>query len=112
MSFVEGSSVVQLRDALKSLLDRMDDFGINEEIVLISHENKVLMESMHTDQTLEVLRKAKSALSAPLKNCDLYNTKDEAKMAWARQMYRDRTTDLKYGDWLFAKVKGETKCIQ
>lgn len=51
----------------------------------------------------------KPALSKPPRNCDLYSNKEEAKQAWSRQMYKDRTTDLKYGDWLFTEVKGETK---
>lgn len=68
----------KLREAVKSLLDLLDDFGINEEIALISHENNTLRESMHTDRTLAVLRKAKAALDDPIRNCDNIHDVNEA----------------------------------
>lgn len=66
----------KLREVAESLLELLDDFGINEEIVSISHENIVHRESLKTERTLAVLRKAKSALAEPLRNCDV-GTADE-----------------------------------
>lgn len=71
-------NVAELREAVKSLLDLLYDFGIDEETVLISHADPVKRESMHTDRTLAVLRKAKAALSEPLKNCEV-GTAEEQK---------------------------------
>jgi hypothetical protein len=61
----------KLREVIESLLNLLDDFGINEEIVSISNENIVHRESLKTERTLAVLRKAKSALAEPLKNCEV-----------------------------------------
>jgi hypothetical protein len=62
---------------VESLLELLDDFGINEEIVSISHENIVYRESLKTERTLAVLRKAKAALAEPLKNCEVGNDREQ-----------------------------------
>jgi hypothetical protein len=69
----------RLREMVESLLELLDDFGINEEIVSISHENIVYRESLKTERTLAVLRKAKSALAEPVLNCEVGTAEEQAK---------------------------------
>lgn len=52
---------------------------------------------------------ARAALSAPLRNCDLYSTEANAYRAWER--YYNSIDHLKedylyYEDWLFCEAKG------
>ena len=67
----------KLREVIESLLELLDDFGINEEIVSISHENIVHRESLKTERTLAILRKAKSTLSEPVLNCEIGTVEDQ-----------------------------------
>lgn len=67
----------KLREAVESLLDLLDDFAITEEIVLIAHEKQLYRETLHTDKTLAVLRKAKAALAEPPRNCDVGTVEDQ-----------------------------------
>lgn len=69
----------RLREVVESLLELLDDFGINEEIVSISHENIVHRESLKTERTLAILRKAKSALAEPLKNCEVGTVEEQTE---------------------------------
>ena len=45
----------------------------------------------------EAIDKAKSALAAPVRNCDLYATWEDAVMAWNHRL-------MNFGKWLFAKA--------
>jgi hypothetical protein len=50
------------------------------------------------------------ALSAPPRNCDLYETEDEAYRAHLKAMEdMPEETHVYYETWLFAEAKGETK---
>jgi hypothetical protein len=109
----------KMRDVIESLLELLDDFGINEEIVSISNENIVHRESLKTERTLAVLRKAKSALAEPLRNCDVGTAEEQelrfmdfcdayndvpctkcpvcrstcCKLAWAQMPYESEVSD-------------------
>lgn len=72
----------KLREAVESLLDLLDDFAITEEIVLIAHEKQLYRETLHTDKTLAVLRRAKAALAEPLRNCDVFESESEMQTAF------------------------------
>jgi hypothetical protein len=71
-------NAAELREAVESLLELLYDNGIDEDTVMISHENSVLRESLHTERTLAVLRKAKSALAEPLKNCEVGTAEEQS----------------------------------
>jgi hypothetical protein len=45
----------------------------------------------------EAIDKAKAALAAPVRNCDLYATWEDAVMAWNHRL-------MNFGKWLFAKA--------
>lgn len=101
-------NVAELRDAVKSLLELLYDKGIDEETVLISHKNPVLRESLHTDRTLEVLRKAKTELAKPQMNINKINSYDEMVSAWNDYVYHrsnERFSLASFFVWLFAEVK-------
>jgi DNA invertase Pin-like site-specific DNA recombinase len=100
----------KLREAVESLLDLLDDEAITEEILLIARENRCHRESLHIDKKLEVLRKAKAALAAPPRNCDLYKSEPEAYQAYLTAMKNaTRKTYVYFEPWLFAEAKGEAK---
>lgn len=118
----------KLREAVESLLDLLDDFAITEEIVLIAHEKQLYRETLHTDKTLEVLRKAKAALAAPLRNCDVFLAESEIRSAfidWYNKAFALKGTfyEVDYGDlkhdvdgvlhdyirWLLSPVEPKTE---
>jgi hypothetical protein len=99
-----------LRDAVKSLLYLLCDNGIDEETVMISHKNSVLRESLHTDRTLEILRKAKTALSTHPRNCDMPSVLKNPIAAWLDDHDNwDEFGDPKksHAEWLLDKAKGK-----
>jgi hypothetical protein len=73
------SSNSKLRESVESLLDLLEDEGMNEEILLIAAENRCHRESLHIDKKLEVLRKAKAALAEPLHNCDVGTVEEQTE---------------------------------
>jgi hypothetical protein len=54
---------------------------------------------------------ARSALSAPPRNCDLYATRSDAWVAFRKKNQQAWYEDLhlSFPDWLFAEAKGENK---
>lgn len=71
------------------------------------------------DEMANAFDKAKSALSAPPRNCDLFDTKDKAREAFQKlrghriladvSLWDDRDEIEALFNWLFAKPKGGTK---
>ena len=92
---VENSSAVgdasKLREALKATLDLFWD---------IHNANR----SPQSNQAYAVIRKIKAALAAPRKNCERFQTWDEAKDAYWREQ-GDPCDWRKLGAWLFALEK-------
>lgn len=114
----------KLRDAIESLLDLLYDNGINEETVLIAHENQCLRESLHTDKTLDVLRKAKAVLAEPLRNCEVGTAEEQIERyrnfcktysscrRCPCQKNNDITTAKCFANWSQMPYKGEVEKIK
>ena len=67
----------------------------------------------------KTIKKARAALSALPRNCDLFDTKDKAREAFQKlrghsiladvSLWDDRDEIEAFFDWLFTEAKGETK---
>lgn len=96
-----------LRDAAESLLDLLGDFGIDEETVAISHADKVLRESMKTERTLAVLRKARAALAKSPRNCD--SAEDPEQMS---VRFMGEVCDQYDNDWEDPRTQCPHDCVR
>ena len=93
---MEANNNAKLREALKELMD-------NLKIHAMMPCQQITMNHAEVDAMIEDCR---AALAEPPRNCDLYNTADEARAAWiclnigVIKRYSD------FEDWLFAKAEG------
>lgn len=91
----------------KALRDALDDtVGLLESILEAFKQGT---DGVYMSDVSEAIDKARAALAAPLRNCDLYSTEAKAYRAWER--YYNSIDHLKedyldYEDWLFCEVKG------
>lgn len=79
----------------------------------------IVAEILNGEDAHEALNAVTTALSAPPRNCDLFDTKDKAREAFQKlrghriladvSLWDDRDEIEALFDWLFAKPKGEPK---
>jgi phosphoenolpyruvate carboxylase len=93
-------NAAKMREALELMNDLYD-----KEAICTSYANTP--EEM--EQIDELYRKTKAALSAPVRNCDLYATEDDAWDAFSSKRQGADSSTEEYEKWLFAEAKGANK---
>ena len=75
MREIVNGDCAKLREAVKELLDSMYGMGIDEETVAKATESPDC--PMHIIELLSIIKKAKSALAAPPRNCDVGTAEEQ-----------------------------------
>lgn len=93
MKHKEVSNVARMRKALEFTLSHLDEDEYSPDPVI----EKILSET-------------NAALYAPPRNCDLYETEEEAYRAYRNCMANRNAKEYQYFEpWLFSEAKGEAK---
>ena len=97
---MEANNVKAMRDALLSILGTADHL-----------QTRFAIPKLASEEISELKQIAESALAAPPRNCDMYNTLDDARNAFFADYVPDETCSsaTAFAIWTFDKVKGEAK---
>lgn len=93
-------NAAKIREALSRILGIADHLQTRFTIPKLAYE-----------EISELKQIAESALAAPPRNCDMYNTLDDARNAFFADYVPDETCSsaTAFAIWTFDKVKGEAK---
>ena len=99
VTICNGLNAAKMREALEKCRKAMDEMS------------KSIFQGWIDDDLVDVMGEAQraisSALSAPPRNCDIYDA-ESCRMAY--HLHDDGLMTMQaYADWLFAEAKGETK---
>lgn len=110
---MEVNNNQKLREALEAI-NSIDTRGLNRLLYVLVEAD--IFDGGQINKTISAVEKARRALAEPLRNCDLYATKDEAREAFQNlrghrvladvSLWDDRDEIEAMFDWLFAKTKG------
>ena len=101
-------NAAKMREALSRILGTVDHL-----------QTRFDMPKLASEEIVELKQIAESAISAPPRNCDLFDTKDKAREAFQKlrghiiradvSLWDDRNEIEAFFNWLFAEAKGEKK---